>query len=55
MYIKHNEWEYTTEIRNGIYILKKADSETRDRQLKEFKEKRKRELKEEINKLNRLF
>jgi tRNA A37 N6-isopentenylltransferase MiaA len=55
MYIRHNEWEYTTEIKNGMYILKKVDPETRDKQLKEFKEKQKRELKKELNKIDILF
>ena len=52
MYIQHNSWEYVTEIKNGAYNLKRADFETRAKQLKEFKEKRKKELKNELYKLD---
>mgnify|MGYP006283485583 FL=1 len=55
MYIQRNSWEFIVEIKNNAYTLKKADPETRIKQLKEFKEKRKKELKKELNKLNFLI
>jgi len=55
MYIQHNSWEYVSEVKNGAYNLKKADPETRAKQLKEFKERRRKELKKEMHKLNFLI
>jgi len=51
MYIQHNTWEYTAEVKNGVYILKKADSETCIKQLKEQNKQRKRELENESHKI----
>lgn len=55
MYIQHNSWEYVSEVKNGTYILKKVDPETRAKQLKEFKEKRRKELNKELFELNTLI
>jgi hypothetical protein len=56
MEIIHKPWEWTSVItEGGGYNLVRADEETRKKQLKEFKEKRKKELLKEIQEIDNLF
>ena len=54
MEIKHNSWEYEAVHFAGSYVIIKADEETRERQLKEYKRKRKAELTKELRALEKL-
>jgi hypothetical protein len=47
-------WEWIFVVENGNYVLKLADEKTRQKQLKEWKAKRKKELQEELRKLDYL-
>ncbi len=51
----HNPWEFVSVKENGGYILKKADPETRAKQLQEHKEKREKELLKELRELEMLY
>jgi hydrogenase maturation factor len=50
----YKSWEWVVVIGNGGYTMKKADEETRKKQLEEYKKRRKTELMEEIHKLDLL-
>ena len=54
METKQNPWEYEAVHFAGSYVLIKADEETRERKLKEYKHKRKAELTKELHDLERL-
>ena len=51
---KFNPWEFVSSCDDGIYILKLADEETRQKQLEEFKNKREKELLKELRELEML-
>jgi hypothetical protein len=52
MEIIHKPWEWVTVVTDGGYSLVRADEETRKKQLKEYKKKRKAELEKEIRELD---
>jgi hypothetical protein len=56
MNIEHKPWEWVAvKTESGGYSLVKADEETRKRQLKEFKEKRMKELKKDMDEIKDIF
>ena len=56
MEIIHKPWEWVAvKTEGGGYNLVKADEETRKRQLKEFKEKRLKELKKDMDEIKDIF
>jgi transposase len=56
MNIEHKPWEWVAvKTEGGGYNLVKADEKTRKRQLKEFKEKRMKELEKDMNEIKDIF
>jgi hypothetical protein len=56
MNIEHKPWEWVAvKTEGGDYNLVKADEETRKRQLKEFREKRMKELKKDMDEIKNIF
>ena len=51
MEIEHKPWEFVSVKENGAYTLRKADPETRAKQLEEYKHKREKELLKELREL----
>jgi len=47
-------WEWVSVVENGTYRLVIADEKTRKKQLEEWKNKRKKELQEELRKIDGL-
>jgi hypothetical protein len=54
-YIEYRPWEYVVEMKGGGYSNVKADKETRDRQLAEYKKKRVAELERQIQEVKNIF
>lgn len=54
-YTIHNDWEYVVEIKGGGYTLVKADKETRDRQLADYKKKKIAELEQQIEEVKNIL
>lgn len=55
MNIDYKPWEWVTIIKDGSYQQVRADEVTRQKQLAEFKKKRKAELKKELSELDNLI
>jgi hypothetical protein len=54
-YTIHNDWEYVVEMKGGGYSLVRADKETRDKQLAEYKKKRIAELERQIQEIKNIL
>ena len=54
MEIEERPWEWVADVSESGYQLKKADEETRKRQLEEYKAKREKELLKELRELEML-
>jgi hypothetical protein len=51
---KFNPWEFVSVVEDGIYILQRADEETRQKQLEEYKKERKAQLERQLEELKLL-
>jgi hypothetical protein len=48
-------WEWVSKTENGSYILVRADDKTRQKQLEEYKKKRRKEIEKELKALDSLY
>lgn len=55
MYYEHKPWEWVAEKVGDGYVLTLADEETRQKQLEEYKNKRRTELEKEMSDLDKLY
>jgi len=54
-YTIHNDWEYVVEMKGGGYSLVRADRETRNKQLAEYKKKKIAELERQIQEIKNIL